>query len=470
MNQKLEIFKKDILDKKIAIIGLGVSNMQLAEYLGRLGVAITVLERNEPSELKDKIEALKEYNVDFSLGTNYLDRLKGFDVIIKTPGIRPDIPQLIEEKENGAVITSETEIFMQLCPCPIIGVTGSDGKTTTSIIIYSILKEAGYNCFLGGNIGISLFDKIDEIKPDDIIVLELSSFKLLTMKTSPNVSVITNISPDHLNMHASMEEYINAIKNIFAFQKEHDILVLNYDNLITRELINQAPGKCIYFSRNVELESGAFLKNNILYFREPGAGQHNIFEILNKKDILLPGEHNIENFLAAIAATRTFINADAVAAAAKTLTCIEHRIEFVRELNGVKYYNDSSGSTPTRTIATLNSFDQRVILIAGSYDKKLSYEALGKVLVEKVKHLILIGQTASLIEIAMMRNLTGKYRGENIRITRCNTLKQAVDCAYLSAKNGDIVLLSPASASFDMFKYFEERGNYFKKLVFDLDK
>lgn len=461
MNEKLEAFKEYIGNKRVAVIGLGVSNTPLAGYLGKLGVRLTVFDRSDKDDLKDKIDALKDYDIDFRLGEDYLSGLKGFDVIFKTSVMRPDIPEFLEEQKNGAVITSETEVFVDLCPAEILAVTGSDGKTTTTTIIYGIMKTAGYNCYSGGNIGTPLLDKIDGIKPDDKIILELSSFQLLTMKKSPHVAVITNISPNHLDVHRSMEEYVEAKKNIYRFQNPDDILVLNADNDITGGLAGEAPGMAVCFSRTRELEAGAFLKGDILCFRENGE----TVEIMNRKDILLPGGHNIENYLAAIAATRPYAGADAVEKTAKSLSGIEHRMEFVRELNGVRYYNDSIASSPSRTMAALNAFDRRVILIAGGYDKKIPYAPLGDALVEKTKHLILIGQTSALIETALMRRLVGKYRGIDIRITHCSTLKQAVDCASLSAKPGDIVLLSPASASFDMFKSFEERGNLFKQYV-----
>ncbi len=464
MNDKLTAFKDRIIKQRVAVIGLGVSNTPLVEYLGKLGTRITVFDRNDRESLKDKVEALTDYDVDFILGQDYLSKLKGFDVIFKTPIIRPDIPEFLEEEKNGAVITSEMEVFMELCPAEVLAVTGSDGKTTTTTITGRIMEEAGYHCLLGGNIGTPLLNRIDDIQPEYKIVLELSSFQLLTMKKSPHVAIITNISPNHLDVHRSMEEYIDAKKNIFRYQSDQDLLVLNHDNAITHDLMKEAPGKGVYFSRTCELETGAFLKGDILCYRENGE----TCEIVDRRDILLLGNHNIENYLAAIAATKAYVGPEAVKKTAQSLNGIEHRIEFVRELNGVKYYNDSIGSSPSRTMASLNAFDQRVILIAGGYDKNIPYEPLGDVLVEKTKHLILIGQTSSQIEMSLMRKLVGKYRGINIRITHCSTLKQAVDCASLSAKPGDIVLLSPASASFDMFKDFEERGNRFKDYVREL--
>ncbi len=464
MNQKLEAFKDQIRTKRVAVIGLGISNTPLVEYLGKLGVRLTVFDRNEKDALKDKIDLLKDYDVDFSLGRDYLKNLKGFDVIFKTPIVRPDIPEFLSEREKGALITSEMEVFFDLCPAEILAVTGSDGKTTTTTMIHELLKAEGYSCYLGGNIGTPLLNRIDDIAPEDKIVLELSSFQLLTMKKSPHVAVITNVSPNHLDVHTSMEEYLDAKKNIYRYQQENDIVILNADNAITHALKQEAPGRSLYFSRTRELDTGAFLKGDVLCYRD----ESGTTEYLHKKELALPGDHNVENYLAAIAASRAYVRPDTVASVGKSLKGIEHRIEFVRELNGVKYYNDSIGSSPSRTIATLNAFDQRVILIAGGYDKNIPYDPLGDALIEKTKHLILLGQTASLIEMALMRRLKGKNLGLNLRITHCSTLKQAVDCSSLSAKAGDIVLLSPASASFDMFKDFEERGRRFKEYVMSL--
>jgi len=464
MNQKLEAYKAWIKNQRVAVIGLGISNTPLVEYLGRLGVNITVFDKSEPEALKDKIQALKDYNVEFSLGKDYLSRLKGFDVIFKTPIVRPDIPEFLAEKERGATITSEMEVFFDLCPAEILAVTGSDGKTTTTTMIYELMKAQGYHCYLGGNIGTPLLNRIDGITSEDKIVLELSSFQLLTMRKSPHVAVITNLSPNHLDVHTSMEEYVDAKKNIYRHQQKGDLAVFNADNAITNALKQEAADQSVFFSRTQELKTGAFLKNDILCYRDDSGTT----EYLHKKELALPGDHNVENYLAAIAATKAYVSADTAVRVGKSLKGIEHRIEFVRELNGVKYYNDSIGSSPSRTMATLNAFDQRVILIAGGYDKKIPYDPLGDVLIEKTKHLILIGQTASLIEMALMRRLKGKNRGLDLRITHCSTLRQAVDCAYLSAKPGDIVLLSPASASFDMFKNFEERGRKFKEYVMAL--
>lgn len=461
MNKKLESFKEEIKNKRVAVLGIGISNTPLIEYLAEMGVDITAFDRAEEENLKDRLKKFEGTNVKFSLGKDYLKNLKGFDLIFKTPVIRPDIPELLREKERGAVITSEMEVFFELCPAEIFAVTGSDGKTTTTTLIYNMLKKQGYNCWLGGNIGTPLLSKIDEIQPSDKVVVELSSFQLQTMKQSPNVAVITNLSPNHLDIHKSMEEYVEAKKNIFKYQDSEDKLVINYDNNITRDFTREAKAKVIYFSRIEELESGSFVRNGKLLYRNSGKE----YEVVDSDEILLPGVHNIENYLAAISAVMGYVSIEAIRSVASTFKGVEHRIEPVRELNGVKFYNDSIASSPTRTIAGLNSFNQRVILIAGGKDKNNKYDLLGKVMVEKVKCLVLIGQTAPMIEKALKDETKRRGKGENIPVIKCRTLEEAVNVAYSNADKGDIVILSPASTSFDMFKNFEERGKKFKEIV-----
>lgn len=465
MNEQAVSYKASIRDKKIAVIGMGVSNTPLIQFLCEAGAHVTVFDKASEQALKDKIDSLSQYNISYSLGKGYLNTLKDFDIIFKTPGIRNDIKELNSAREHGAVVTSEMELFLDLCPAKIIAITGSDGKTTTTTITCKILQEAGYTCWLGGNIGTPLIHQIDAIQPDHLVVLELSSFQLMSLKKSPTIAVITNLSPNHLDYHTDMDEYINAKKNIFQFQSSEDLLVLNADNEITEGFINEAQGKVALFSRRQAIDFGAFLKDDWLCYRE----NDHIEEIVSIYDIQLRGMHNVENYLAAIAAIRHLVPKEAIQKVATTLNGIEHRIELVRELNGIKYYNDSIASSPTRTIASLNAFDQKVILIAGGYDKNLSYESFGEIVIKKVKHLILIGQTASMIEMSLMRSIKGKDAYNNIRITNCTTLEQAVFAAFFSAKTGDIVLLSPASASFDMFKDFEERGKKFKSLVMGLE-
>ncbi len=461
MNRKLERFKRAIKNKKVAVIGIGISNTPLIRYLSELGVDITAFDRSDKKELEDILEKLRGLDIKFSLGEKYLDNLKGFDIIFKTPGMRYDVPELIRAKEEGANVTSEMEVFFELCPAQIFAVTGSDGKTTTTTLIHSILKAGGHKCWLGGNIGIPLLSSIDEIQPSDKVVLELSSFQLHTMQQSPHIAVITNITPNHLDVHKSFDEYVDAKKNIFRSQTDNDILVLNFDNEIAKKCANDAKSNVRYFSRTSEVKEGAFIRDDRIIFKKDGKET----EVLFIDDILLPGVHNQENYLAATAAVMDYVNPDSIAQIASELNGVEHRMEFVREHKGVKYYNDSIGSSPTRTMAGLNTLEQKVILIAGGKDKNLDYTELGLLIVEKVKHLVLIGQTASKIEQATLQAITKTGKGRGIQILKSDALPEAVYKATSKAEVGDIVVLSPASSSFDMFKNFEERGNLFKRIV-----
>ena len=452
MNKNIEQFKRKIKDKKIAVIGVGISNIQIIRFLLSMDIDITAFDKNE-----NMADELKRLSINSYQGKDYLKHLRNFDIIFRTPGIRPDIPEIVNEKNKGALITSEMELFFELCPAKIFSVTGSDGKTTTTTIIHNILKESGYKCWIGGNIGISLFDSIEEIRKEDFVVLELSSFQLMTMRKSPNVSVVTNISPNHLDYHKSMEEYINAKKNIFLHQDYKDRLVLNYDNKITRNFAIEAKSNVSFFSSKTKLENGSYIKDGIVYYSLDGEET----EIFDVNDILLPGIHNVENYMAAICAVMGYSGKKEIKSVVSSFKGVEHRIEQVREISGIKFYNDSIGTSPTRTIATLNSFDEKVILIAGGYDKNLSYEMFGNKIVEKVKTLVLIGQTSKKI-----RESLNKAEGnESVHVIKCKTLEEAVFKAFLCASEGDIVILSPASASFDMFKNFEERGKVFKQTV-----
>ena len=459
-NKKLQEFNDYIRFRKVAVIGLGVSNIPLLDYLYEKKAKVTVFDSREIDSIsKEILDKITSYGFEFSFGENCLENLKGFNLIFRAPSCLPTKPELQEEAKNGAIVTTEIEMLMEMAPCKIIGVTGSDGKTTTTSLINSILKKAGYNTHLGGNIGIPLFTKLNEIKADDILVLELSSFQLMNMHISPQIAVITNITPNHLNIHKDYEEYIEAKKNIFKNQNENDILILNYDNEITRSCAKEANGKVIFFSGKEKLENGFIVDEGIIKECEDKVRKH----ILNTEDVILRGEHNFANIATALAATKTLVDTDTAIKAIKEFKPVEHRIEFVREIDGVKWYNDSASSTPTRTLSGLNAFKENIVLIAGGYDKNLDYTPLAKPVIEKVKTLILIGQTSEKIFDAVKQELDNENKTMEIHI--CDTLEQTIQLAKKSAKKGEVVLFSPASASFDMFKNFADRGNKFKKLV-----
>lgn len=399
------------------------------------------------------------WNIHF--GKNYLEKLIDFDIIFRSPSCLPTNPALQLEASRGAIITTEIEMFMELCPGTIFGVTGSDGKTTTTTLIYEILKKKGYNTYLGGNIGYPLFTKVKEMKPEDMIVLELSSFQLMNMKISPKVAVVTNITPNHLNVHEDMEEYIEAKKCIINSQKKDGLVVLNYDDNIVKDFEKSANGNVVFFSHNAKITEGYMVDNNSIKYCDGEFRTH----ILETKNMHIKGLHNYMNAACAIAATKDYVDLETAVNAIYEFKGVEHRLELVKETKDrIKWYNDSASSSPTRTIVGLNSFPiKNVILIAGGYDKNLDYEVLARPIVNSCKSLILIGQTADKIEKAVKKEIRDSLK--DVNIYRCDTLEETVLLARKIAVKGDVVLFSPASASFDMFKNFDERGKTFKALV-----
>ncbi len=452
----IEQYKQFIKDKRVSVIGIGVSNIPLIHFLTQNGAIVSAHDKKSAEDLGEIYNELSGLGVNLVLGQDYLSQIpEKTQIIFKTPGLRADALELVKAKENGVEITSEMELFFELCPGKIIAVTGSDGKTTTTTLIGEMLKAQGYNCYIGGNIGKPLIGDVEKMTKDDMIVLELSSFQLHTMRHSAEIAVITNVTPNHLDWHTDFNEYIETKKNIFK-NCENCRVVLNFDNEITKNMSAEIQNYS-YFSRKTELEEGMFLKNNKIVMRD----SEGISEILDINDIKIPGLHNVENYMAAICATMEYVSVDTIRKVAKEFGGVVHRIEFVRELDGVKYYNDSIASSPARTTAGLLSFKQKVILIAGGYDKKIPFDDFGKTINERVKTLILVGVTSEKIEVAVKN--ADNYN--NLEIKKMKSFEDAVKAAKDSAKEGDIVLLSPACASFDLFKNFEERGNTFKNIV-----
>lgn len=462
-NTNLEEFEKYARGKKVAIIGIGVSNLPLLEYFYDLNARVTIFDSKESNQISvEAMQKIEKYGFEFIGGKDSLSRLKGFDIIFRSPSCMPDRPELVEAVENGAVLTSEIEMVLKLAPCKVIGITGTEGKTTTTTLINEIVKKSGRKTYLGGNMGKPIFTKIRNIKPENIIILELSSFQLSDMDISPDISVVTNIYPDHLNVHKSYEEYREAKKNIFKHQSENGIVVLNYDNEFTREFAKEANGKVIFFSSKEKLDDGFIYDkaDGTIKYCKDGVRRH----IMKKEDIKLRGIHNYENICAALAATSSIVDVDTQVKAIEEFTGVEHRLEFVRELNNVKWYNDSIGTSPASTIAGLNSFDEDIILLAGGSDKGLDYKEVGEAIARKVRALILTGPTSEKIENATKQALNGK----SIEIYYTSNMQESVNLAKEIAKAGDVVLLSPASASFDLYKNFEDRGHQFKDCVNNL--
>ena len=460
VNEKLEEFNRFVKDKKVAIIGLGVSNIPLLDYFYKLESKISVFDNRQNQELPQEIiDKINKYNINYYGGENNLKDLKGFDIIFRSPSLMPYVPELSAEIQRGAIVTTEIEMVLKLTPSIVIGVTGTEGKTTTTSIIYEIIKKAGYRCLLGGNIGNPLFTQIKDMRPEDVIILELSSFQLTNMNVSPHIAVVTNIFPDHLNVHRSYEEYRQEKKNIFLHQNENDITILNYDNEFTKNFAKEVIGRKVFFSSKEKLEDGYIYDSTdgIIKYCEDGIRRH----LIKKDDIKLRGIHNYENICAALAATSSLADVDTQIEAIKNFIGVEHRLEFVKEINGVKWYNDSIGTSPSSTIAGLNAFDEDIILLAGGSDKGLDYTDIGEVIAKKVKTLILTGPTAEKIKQATLN----AENGSNVEIIFTDNIQESVKIAHQKAKKGDIVLLSPASASFDAFKNFAERGNKFKEYV-----
>lgn len=452
-------FKKNIKNKKTAVLGVGVSNLPLARMLADCGAELCVYDKRTKEQLGEVYDELTALGADMVLGEHYLDKIQGgTQIVFKTPGIRCDVPALRAAAEAGAEITSEMELFFETCPCKIIAVTGSDGKTTTTSLIYEMLKSAGYTCHLGGNIGRPLVADVENMTPEDVCVVELSSFQLHTMKRSADIAVVTNVTPNHLDWHTDFDEYKNAKKAVFKYQKEGARVVLNYDNEITRAF-GQETKNAVYFSRREILDDGFCLIGDKVVRRIGGRSER---EILDINSIFIPGMHNVENYMAAAAAVEGLAEDGIIRRTAIDFKGVPHRIEFIREVNGVKYYNDSIASSPARTTAGLMSFgDKKVILIAGGYDKKIPFDDFGKVVCDRVKALVLVGVTSEKIEKAV-RNAENF---NDIPIYRCTEFKQAAETARDIAQSGDTVILSPACASFDLFRNFEERGNTFKNIV-----
>ena len=438
--------------KHIAVLGLGVSNRPLVRLLLEYGCRVTGCDKTPREKLEDEVLELERAGCELKVGEGYLDGVEA-DVVFRTPGMHPGNPAIQALARGGARVTSEMEVFFEVAPCHLIAVTGSDGKTTTTTLISEMLKAQGKTVWLGGNIGTPLLPLCREMGNEDYAVVELSSFQLMDMKRSPQRAVVTNLAPNHLDVHRDMEEYVDAKKNIFRFQGRDDLLVLNADNPITAAFTGN--GQTHFFSRRG--------RTNCVW-EEQGAIYRRGEKILETKDILIPGTHNIENYMAAIAAVDGLVSDEAIRRVAKTFGGVEHRIELVRVKDGVKFYNDSIASSPSRTIAGLRSFTQKVILIAGGYDKHIPYDLLGPEICQHVSRLFLCGATAGKIRAAVEQ----ADCPQKPEITQCDDFENAVRAAAAAAKAGDIVLMSPASASFDQFKNFMVRGECFKRIVKEL--
>lgn len=460
MDSRVQSFFEQIKDKKVAFLGIGGSNLPLAKLFCQKGAIVFACDKREKEQLGAVGQELEQMGITLKLGKNYLQNLD-VDMMFRTPGMRFHTKELEEARERGITVTSEMEVFFDLCPCNIYAVTGSDGKTTTTTIISEFLKAAGKNVHLGGNIGRPLLQEVEQIHKDDVAVVELSSFQLISMRRSPKVAVVTNLSPNHLDMHKDMNEYVQSKRNLVLHQTACSKAILNADNNITMSFAQDVRGQLFTFSSTKPCKYGAFLREDGMIMMAEDKKQT---EVLHVNDIKIPGKHNIENYMAAIPAVWGNVSLEVIHQVAKNFGGVPHRAELVRVLNGVSYYNDSIGTSPTRTASgTLQLYDHKIILIAGGYDKHIPYDDLGPVIMDKVKTLILMGATALKIEAAV--KAAPNYKADGIAILHAASMEEAVQMAKEQAVQGDVVSLSPASASFDLYPNFEARGNHFKDLV-----
>lgn len=461
----IEQLQNLIQGKKVAFIGAGVSHKRCIEQFVELGAQVTLCDQKKSLEdFGAYADTLRRLHVRLSLGEHYTDGFAGQDIIMRTPGYEYYKPELQAALQAGTKVTSEVELFFELCPCEIVAVTGSDGKTTTTTLISKMFEAAGRKVFLGGNIGAALLPQLADVTPEAVAVVELSSFQLISMRVSPKVAVVTNVTPNHLDHHKDMQEYIDAKRNILLWQVPPCRAVLGFENEISRGMQKDCKGEQVWFTRLHDTDKGAFLResDDTLCYAENGV----VTPILPRAEVKLRGLHNVENLLAAIAAVWGRVPVEAMRQVGSTFTGVEHRIEPVRTLDGVTYYNDSIASSPTRTIAGLRSFNQKIILIAGGYDKKIPYEPLAPEILTHVKTLVLMGATGPRIEAAV-RGCAG-FDESALTILHADSMQHAVELARGAAQPGDVVSLSPASASFDLYPNFEVRGRDYKNIVNNL--
>ena len=454
----LREYVDSIKNKSIAVIGIGVSNTPLIELLLQSGCSVTACDKRGFAELGGTGERLRALGCRFRLGADYLEGLTE-DIIFRTPGLMPFEAHLEAAKARGSVVTSEMEVFFALCPCRVIAVTGSDGKTTTTTIISELLKAAGYRVHLGGNIGKPLLCELPDFRPEDIAVLELSSFQLHSMVCRPDVAVITNLSPNHLDKHRDFQDYVDAKASIFLCQSPEDKLVLQADDAHAPYYAAMAPGRVTYFQNGKAALEGCFREGDEI-FRLHGGER---VSIMRRSEIKLPGEHNVLNYLAAFEATDGLVPPEVCRRIAMEFSGVEHRLELVRVKDGVKFINDSIGSSPSRTIAGLRAMTVKPIVLCGGYDKQIAFDELGDELCRRAKRVFLTGDTAMKIKDAIVNS--PYYRESGLCFEMHEDFTENVLSAAAFAEAGDVVLFSPACASFDHFKNFAERGECFKRIV-----
>lgn len=448
----------DVRGKHILIIGLARSGIAAAVELKKMGAKVTGSDIKPKEALKD-IEQLEGMGINLVCGDHPVSLLKGCDLVVVSPGVPSDLAILEEARKRDVPVISELELGYLFAKAPIIAVTGTNGKTTTTTLIGEILKNDGRNIAVAGNIGIPLIREIEENHQKDYLVVEVSSFQLENiLHFKPKIGIILNITEDHINRHKTFENYVEAKARILENQDEGDYAVLNYDDPVVFSLARRAKSRVVFFSRQHELDRGVFVKNGVIVIKENG----NMYPILKTGELGIKGSHNLENALAAVGASWIArVNLNNMAETLKDFRGVEHRLEYVDTVNGVKYINDSKATNPDAAQKAVEAVEEPIILIAGGYDKKSDFTNFVRSFKEKVKKMILIGATADSIEKAAREN--GFFNTQ-----RAHTMQEAVELASKSACPGDVVLLSPACASWDMFENFEERGRIFKEAVHSL--
>ena len=451
-----EEYLSSLKGKTVGVIGVGVSNRPLIEKLLERGIDVTARDKKE--DLGELGQALTAQGCKLRLGSKYLADLHE-NVIFRTPGLRPDVPELAAAVAGGSVITSEMEAFFAVCPCPILAVTGSDGKTTTTTIISKLLAAEGKIVHVGGNIGHPLLCDTPEIAPEDMAVLELSSFQLMTMQTSPHIAVTTNLAPNHLDVHPDFEDYVSAKCSIYRGQRPDGVLVLNARDAHTPRFAAEAPGSVRYFSSIGPVENGVYCSDGVIYRAHGGKAE----KLIDVSDIRIPGAHNVENYMAAFAATDGLVGQAACVQVARSFAGVPHRMERIRELNGITFINDSIASSPTRTIAGLHALPKPPVIILGGHDKHIPFDELGDEVCLHAKAAVVVGETAQRIASAIRASKF--YDPGKLPLVEAPDFRAAVETAYRLAQPGDTVTLSPACSSFDFFKNFAERGDTFRAIV-----
>lgn len=453
--------------KKVAVVGLGVSNLALVRFLVSRGALVTVLDQKPAGELAGRLQELPAGRVRTVLGPGYLDALgEPFDAVFLTPGMPKHLPQVEDVRRRGIPVSGEAPLFLELCPAPVAGITGSAGKTTTSTLVARMLEASGYRVYLGGNIGLPLIDHLGDIPPTARVVLELSSFQLELARTSPSVGVLLNLLPDHMDLHSSWEEYVTAKRHVFSHQGEGDWAVLNAEDPLVMEQAAHAPAQVALFGERGPFATGAWVEGHgegrALMLRLPGGEPSAVCGV---STLRLVGRHNLLNALAAITAAGLLGGRrEAMAEVLAGFTGVPHRLERVGEVEGVLYVNDSIATTPDRALAALATLQGPIVLIAGGYDKKLDFTRFARGTLDKVRHLILLGDTAPRIRAAVEQAAReAGVPGPGLHDVA--DMAQAVELARGLARPGDTVLLSPACASFGLFRDYRERGMLFKEMV-----